>query len=155
MPATGGVENRDGVADVEVLLCRRVAVEQRLPVRRDLADDAEATQLGVAVGGKGCSAVSVGSKLNDWKTKPSRSRRNLVNARSPNVVISVPTPARSNNWMDPDVASATPATQCSNVDLPDPDGPMMAVNACRSNATLTLSRARTAASPCHRPCRHR
>ena len=33
------------------------------------------------------------------------------------------------------------------VDLPDPDGPMTAVNWPRSNATLTPASARTTASP--------
>ena len=31
----------------------------------------------------------------------------------------------------PDVSVSSPARQCSSVDLPDPDGPMMAVNVAR------------------------
>ena len=37
--------------------------------------------------------------------------------------------------------------QCISVDLPDPDGPITAVNRPRSNSTLTPSSARTATSP--------
>jgi hypothetical protein len=36
------------------------------------------------------SAVSVGSRLNCWKMKPTRSRRSRVSALSPRPVISVP-----------------------------------------------------------------
>ena len=37
--------------------------------------------------------------------------------------------------------------QCISVDLPDPDGPITAVNRPRWNSTLTPSSARTATSP--------
>ena len=37
--------------------------------------------------------------------------------------------------------------QCSRVDLPEPDGPMMALKRPFSNATVMSSRAQTAASP--------
>jgi hypothetical protein len=37
--------------------------------------------------------------------------------------------------------------QCMSVDLPDPDGPMTAVNLACSNTTLTAASARTAACP--------
>ena len=37
--------------------------------------------------------------------------------------------------------------QCISVDLPDPDGPMMAVNSPATNSTETPSRAATEASP--------
>ena len=47
----------------------------------------------------------------------------------------------------PDVAASSPAQTCIRVDLPDPLGPMMAVNRPVSNATETPSRARTSASP--------
>ena len=36
---------------------------------------------------------------------------------------------------------------CSSVDLPEPDGPMIAVNSPSARPTLTLSSAATAASP--------
>ena len=38
--------------------------------------------------------------------------------------------------------------QCISVDLPEPDGPMIAVSWPRAKSTLTPSRARTWASPC-------
>ena len=47
----------------------------------------------------------------------------------------------------PEVNVSSPARQCSNVDLPDPDGPMMALNLPVSNETLTPSSAWTCASP--------
>ena len=37
--------------------------------------------------------------------------------------------------------------QCRRVDLPDPDGPMMALNRPVGNSTVTPARARTAAPP--------
>ena len=69
------------------------------------------------------SAVSVGSRLNDWKTNPSRSRRRIVRSRSESEARSV---APMNTW--PDVSVSRPARQCIRVDLPEPDGPMIAVN---------------------------
>ena len=46
-----------------------------------------------------------------------------------------------NTW--PDVSESRPATQCISVDLPEPDGPMIAVYRPRSKSTVTSSRART------------
>ncbi len=47
----------------------------------------------------------------------------------------------------PDVGRSSPAMQCIRVDLPDPDGPMMAVSRARLNATEMSSRTVTAVSP--------
>ena len=47
----------------------------------------------------------------------------------------------------PEVKLSSPARQCSSVDLPEPDGPMIAVNLPVSNDMVTPSRARTWASP--------
>jgi hypothetical protein len=47
----------------------------------------------------------------------------------------------------PEVSVSRPARQCSKVDLPDPDGPMMAVNFPVSKVTETPSSAWTWASP--------
>src|SRR5262249_49379999 len=47
----------------------------------------------------------------------------------------------------PSDAVSRPAAQCMRVDLPEPDGPMMAVNRPAAKSTLTPSRARTAVSP--------
>ena len=49
--------------------------------------------------------------------------------------------------VEPDVAVSRPAMQCIRVDLPEPDGPMIAVKRPRSNAQLTESRATTRVSP--------
>ena len=89
-----------------------------------------------------CSAVSVGSRLNAWNTNPTRSRRSSVSCRSPSRVISA-----SPRTIRPPVTVSSPARQCISVDFPDPDGPMIAVNAPLANPTLTPRRACTAASP--------
>src|SRR2546425_8464171 len=47
----------------------------------------------------------------------------------------------------PLVGVSRPARQCNNVDLPDPEGPMMAVNSTEANSTDTPRSASTAASP--------
>ena len=87
-------------------------------------------------------AVSVGSRLNDWKMNPTWSRRSRVNALSDSAVSSVsPTNTR------PAVGVSSPARQCINVDFPDPDGPMIAANSPAANATSTPSSATTLASP--------
>jgi hypothetical protein len=47
----------------------------------------------------------------------------------------------------PEVSVSRPAAQCMSVDLPDPEGPMMAVKRAVGNATLTPSSARTSVPP--------
>ena len=47
----------------------------------------------------------------------------------------------------PDVTLSSPARQCISVDLPDPDGPMIALNWPRSKSTLTSLSAVTVVSP--------
>ena len=47
----------------------------------------------------------------------------------------------------PDVTVSSPAMQCMSVDLPDPDGPMVAVKRPCSKVTSMASRARTSVSP--------
>ena len=88
------------------------------------------------------SAVSVGIRLYDWNTKPMRSRRRSVSSLSD----SEPS-ATSPTKTSPDVRSSSPAAQCMSVDLPEPDGPMIAVNRPAANSTVTSSMARTAVSP--------
>jgi hypothetical protein len=74
--------------------------------------------------------------------KPRLSRRSLVRRLSSSELRStVPTNA------EPDVAVSSPAMQCISVDLPEPDGPMIAVNRARSNPQVTESRATTSVSP--------
>ena len=68
------------------------------------------------------SAVSVGMRLYDWNTKPMRSRRTCVSCFSVSALRST---SPRNTW--PLVRRSSPAMQCSSVDLPEPDGPMIAV----------------------------
>jgi hypothetical protein len=78
-------------------------------------------------------------RLKSWNTNPTRRRRNFVSAASPVIVISAP----SMNTR-PAVGRSSPAAHCSRVLLPDPDGPITAVNEPRANVALTPSRAVTA-----------
>jgi hypothetical protein len=48
---------------------------------------------------------------------------------------------------EPALRVSRPAAQCMSVDLPEPEGPMIAVNLPAAKPTLTPSRARTAVSP--------
>ena len=88
------------------------------------------------------SAVSVGTRLKAWNTKPIRSRRSSVSFFSDSDESSVPP-----MWTWPEVSVSRPARQCINVDLPEPDGPMMAVNAPVASSTVTSSRAVTCVVP--------
>ena len=88
------------------------------------------------------SAVRVGSRLKDWKTNPSRSRRRIVRSRSESEARSV-----LPMYTCPLVSVSRPAMQCSNVDLPDPDGPMIAVNSPAGSSSVTSSSAVTTVSP--------
>jgi hypothetical protein len=88
------------------------------------------------------SALSVGSRLNCWKMKPTFSRRSRVSCFSFRVVMST-----SPIHADPLLSRSRPAAHCISVDLPEPDGPMMAVNLARSKPTVTPLSARTSASP--------
>ena len=67
-------------------------------------------------------AVSVGTRLYAWNTKPMRSRRSRVRSSSDSALRSW-SPMNTS----PDVSESSPAMQCMSVDLPEPDGPMMAV----------------------------
>ncbi len=87
-------------------------------------------------------AVSVGSRLKDWNTNPICSRRTRVRSSSSSEPRSVPAILAV-----PEVGSSSPARQCRNVDLPEPDGPMIAVNSPRPKRADTPSSATTAASP--------
>ena len=88
------------------------------------------------------SAVSWGSRLKAWNTKPSRSRRTAVSWRS--FILARSSPAMNTL---PAVGVSRPARQCSSVDLPEPDGPMIATNWPELTAKETWSRAVTWAPP--------
>src|SRR5256885_12013537 len=68
-------------------------------------------------------AVSVGSRLNRWKTKPILWRRNLVRAASLNSVRSFPSTRTF-----PREACARPPITYSKEDLPHPEGPITATD---------------------------
>ena len=87
-------------------------------------------------------AVSVGTRLKDWNTNPIRSRRRTVSFLSDRLPISV-SPMNT----CPEVGTSSAAQQCISVDLPDPDGPITAVNSPAAMSSDTPSRARTSASP--------
>ena len=70
---------------------------------------------------------------------PSRSRRSLVSGLSFRPVTFVPSISTS-----PEVGRSSAAMQCIRVDLPDPDGPMIAVIRPRSKSTETPASAFTA-----------
>ncbi|EHM28809.1 hypothetical protein SPW_2769 [Streptomyces sp. W007] len=89
-----------------------------------------------------CSTVSEGNRLKAWKTKPRRLRRSSVSSFSFIPVISVP-PSRT----DPADGRSSPAAHWRKVDLPEPDGPMIAVNVPRGRARSTPARACTAPAP--------
>src|SRR5918996_1000026 len=91
-------------------------------------------------------ALNIGSRLNAWNTKPTWSRRSRVSCFSD----SRPSSTSPMNTR-PDVSVSSPARQCMRVDLPDPEGPMMAVKRPAGRARLTPSRARTAVSPSPHP----
>ena len=88
------------------------------------------------------SAVSIGSRLKNWKTNPMWRRRSFVRSESFSVVISVPA-----IWTVPDVGLSSPARMCISVDLPEPDGPITAVSLPWPTSSETPLSASTAVSP--------
>ena len=88
------------------------------------------------------ATVSDGIRLKAWKTNPIRSRRRIVSRRSLSRARSV-----SPSATVPEVGRSSPAATCRNVLLPEPDGPMIAVNDPGASSTLTPSSATTAPSP--------
>ena len=88
------------------------------------------------------SAVRVGTRLNAWKTNPIWSRRSRVSSLSLSRDRSV-SPMNT----EPLVALSKAAQQCINVDLPEPDGPITAVNSPAWMSSVTSSRATTLACP--------
>ena len=88
------------------------------------------------------SAESTGTRLKAWKTNPSRSRRSRVSPRSSRLASSAPS-----TTTEPAVGRSSPASSCMSVDLPEPEGPMMAANWPEVNVTVTPRSACTAVSP--------
>src|SRR5581483_1718766 len=88
------------------------------------------------------SALSIGSRLKNWKTKPMCSRRSLVRSASSSAVISVPATAT-----ETDDGRSSPARMCISVDLPEPDGPITAVSFPLATSRSMPRNASTAVSP--------
>jgi hypothetical protein len=88
------------------------------------------------------SAVRTGRRLKAWKTKPILSRRRSVIRASLR-----PASSTSSMTTEPDVGASSPARMCISVDLPEPEGPMIAANSPGRKETETPARASTAAAP--------
>jgi hypothetical protein len=88
------------------------------------------------------SAVSIGSRLKNWKMNPTWSRRRCVSWLS-----SMPTTCWPAISTLPEVGLSSPARMCISVDLPDPDGPMTAVNCPGGTWMVTPWSASTQESP--------
>ena len=69
------------------------------------------------------SAVSVGTRLKNWNTKPTRSRRYAVRCLAFSVPMSSPAIR-----IRPAVGSSIPPTRFSSVVFPEPDGPSSTTN---------------------------
>jgi hypothetical protein len=88
------------------------------------------------------SAVSIGSRLKNWKMKPMFRRRSFVRSESLSFEIAVPAIVTS-----PEVGLSRPARMCIRVDFPDPEGPMTAVSWPFGTSSETPRKASTAVSP--------
>jgi hypothetical protein len=80
--------------------------------------------------------------LKNWKTKPIFWRRSTVSFLSERPVISMPS-----RRTVPLVGRSSPARMCIRVDLPEPEGPMIAVSRASATSSETPRRASTAVSP--------
>ena len=85
------------------------------------------------------SAVSVGTRLKAWNTKPISRRRSSVSSLSPIAVMSWPPISTL-----PLVGWSSPARMCISVDLPEPAGPITAVNCPLGTSSETPRMASTA-----------
>ena len=86
-------------------------------------------------------AVRVSSRLQSWKMKPRRSRRNRVRALPRIRVSSCPSMT-----MEPEVGLSMVDTQFNKVVLPEPEGPMIPTYSPSWTDRDTPSRALAAAS---------
>ena len=81
-------------------------------------------------------------RLNDWKTNPVRSRRSRVARSSDSSLIVSPSRITS-----PVVGRSRPPRTWSNVDLPEPDGPIRATNSPAWTVSETPRSASTTVEP--------
>ena len=81
-------------------------------------------------------------RLKPWKTKPSMCRRRSVNWVREKSLVDMPWKRYS-----PEEGTSSPPMMFMQVDLPEPDGPMIATNSPTEIDRSTLSSARMVASP--------
>jgi hypothetical protein len=92
------------------------------------------------------ATVIDGIRFRAWNTNPTRLRRSFASRRSGSLARST-----SSHDTDPPVGRSIPAAQCSNVLLPEPDGPITAVNVPGANRSVTWSSACTVGPGPDRP----
>ena len=88
------------------------------------------------------SALSIGSRLKNWKMKPMCFRRSFVISLS----LSSPSFVPATQTV-PEVGRSSAARMCIRVDLPEPDGPITAVSFPCATSSVTPRSASTAVSP--------
>ncbi len=88
------------------------------------------------------AAVRIGKKPEDWKTKPTRSRRRASSPLSSSPARSLPS-----TWTRPRSGVSRPPTMFSRVVLPDPERPFRATGSPRGTSKETPRSAWTAAAP--------
>src|SRR5262245_52206822 len=88
------------------------------------------------------SAVRVGKRLKRWKTNPILRRRRSVRAASLIAARSSPSTITR-----PEVGLSSPPRMCSRVDLPHPDGPIIAMNSPGATDSSTPRSALTSTLP--------
>ena len=93
-------------------------VEQLARAARRSAFDAPASACGSSMFSQ---AVSIGSRKNRWNTKPMRVSRMRLRSDSGSVLTS-----RPSKTSVPALGGSTQPRMCSSVDLPQPDGPVIA-----------------------------
>jgi hypothetical protein len=80
--------------------------------------------------------------LKSWNTSPTLRRLSSARAWRESRAVSAPLITTL-----PELATSSPPARLSSVDLPDPDGPMIATSSVARTARLTWRRAGTAKSP--------
>ncbi len=83
-----------------------------------------------------------GKRLKDWKTKPIFSRRMSASSSSVKEAMFLPSMKYS-----PEVGVSKAPKICIRVDLPEPEGPMMATNSPSFTEKVTPFKACVEASP--------
>ena len=88
------------------------------------------------------TAVSMGTRLKNWKTKPRLRRRNA--ARAPALIDHTSWPVTATLPLS---GASKPPAMCSRVDLPAPDGPVTTTNSPASREKSKSTSTCTCSSP--------